>query len=226
RLKHWYTFCMRSHAGLQERTVPTDLMPSTIKAAAGKSQTRGRDLDALFAGGGELGSRLQAFDWTSTPLGDPSTWSQSLKTCVRIMLTSRQPIWIGWGEELIYMYNDPYKAIIGGKHPDALGRPTSVVWREIWGVIGPMLSRAMRGVEGTYVEAQRLIMERHGYEEETYYTFSYSPVPNDEGGVGGIICANTDDTRRVIGERQMALLSELAARSSETRTVDDVCARG
>jgi len=185
-------------------------MPSTIEAAVENPETKVRDVDALFAGGGELGSRLQAFDWTSTPLGDPSTWSQSLKTCVRIMLTSRQPIWIGWGEELIYMYNDPYKAIIGGKHPDALGRPTSVVWREIWDVIGPMLSRAMRGVEGTYVEAQRLIMERHGYEEETYYTFSYSPVPNDEGGVGGIICANTDDTRRVIGERQMSLLSELA----------------
>ena len=135
-------------AGLQECTVPPDLMPSTVEAAAENPATRVRDIDALFAGGGELGSRLHAFDWTSTPLGDPSTWSQSLKTCVRIMLTSRQPIWIGWGEELIYMYNDPYKAIIGGKHPDALGRPTSVVWREIWDVIGPMLSRAQRGVEG------------------------------------------------------------------------------
>jgi len=178
---------------------------------------------ALFAGGGEMGARMRAYDWSSTPLGPPETWPQSLRTCIRIMLTSRQPIWIGWGPELSYFYNDPYKAIIGGKHPDALGQPTAVVWREIWDVIGPMLSTAMTGDEGTYVEAQLLIMERYGYEEETYYTFSYSPVPNDHGDTGGIICANTDDTQRVIGERQMALLRELAARTAGARTVEDIC---
>jgi hypothetical protein len=90
---------------------------------------------------------------------------------LRIMLTSRQPIWIGWGEQLIYFYNDPYKSIIGGKHPWALGRPTTEVWREIWNDIGPMLETAMSGDQGTYVEAQLLIMERNGYPEETYYTF-------------------------------------------------------
>lgn len=112
------------------------------------------------------------------------------------MLTSRQPIWIGWGPNLIYLYNDPYKSIIGGKHPAALGKPAAVVWREIWHDIGPMLSQAMGGDEGTYVEAQLLIMERNGYPEETYYTFSYSPIPADDGTVGGIFCANTDDTTR------------------------------
>jgi hypothetical protein len=104
---------------------------------------------------------------------------------------------------LLYLYNDPYKSIIGGKHPWALGRPTREVWHEIWPDIGPMLATAMKGDEGTYVEAQLLIMERSGYPEETYYTFSYSPIPDDEGKPGGIICANTDDTRRVIGERQL-----------------------
>jgi PAS domain S-box-containing protein len=177
----------------------------------------------FLAGGGEMGERMRQFDWTTTPLGAPEHWPQSLKTCVRIMLTSRQPIWIGWGAELTYMYNDPYKAIIGGKHPDALGRPTRVVWHEIWDVIAPMLSTAMSGDEGTYVEAQLLIMERHGYEEETYYTFSYSPVPDDDGSTGGIICANTDDTQRVIGERQMTLLRELAARTSDARTAEEAC---
>ena len=119
------------------------------------------------------------------------------------MLTSRQPIWIGWGQELTYLYNDPYKSIIGGKHPWALGRTASVGWREIWHEIGPMLSQAMGGNEGTYVEAQLLIMERNGYPEETYYTFSYSPIPADDGTVGGNPRANTDDTQRVIGERQI-----------------------
>ena len=137
--------------------------------------------ESVLAGGGELGAMMRALDWEATPLGPPAQWPQALKTCVRVMLTSRQPIWIGWGDELTYLYNDPYRAIIGGKHPEALGKPTAVVWRELMDVIGPMLSIAMRGDEGTYVEAQRLIMERYGYEEETYYTFSYSPVPNDDG---------------------------------------------
>jgi signal transduction histidine kinase/FixJ family two-component response regulator len=184
------------------------------------------DQDLQFlAGGGELGARMRAFDWAATSLGPAALWPRSLKTAVRIMLTSRQPIWIGWGKDLIYLYNDPYKSIIGGKHPWALGRPTSEVWREIWTDIGPMLATAMRGDEGTYVEEQLLIMERSGYPEETYYTFSYSPIPEDDGGVGGIICANTDDTRRVIGERQLALLREVAAATADTRTVEAACER-
>ncbi len=111
------------------------------------------------------------------------------------MLTSRQPIWIGWGPELLYLYNDPYKSIIGGKHPWALGRPTAEVWREIWDEIGPLLrDRHAAATRAPTPRPQLLIMERNGYPEETYYTFSYSPVPNDDGTVGGIICANTDDT--------------------------------
>src|SRR5690242_11228898 len=106
----------------------------------------------FLAGGGEMGALMRSLDWASTSLGQPQDWPQSLKTAVRIMLTSRQPIWIGWGPQLTYLYNDPYKAIIGGKHPWALGQPTRTVWREIWNDIGPMLDTAMTGVEGTYVE--------------------------------------------------------------------------
>jgi len=163
---------------------------------------------------------MKRFDWAGTPIGIPEFWPQSLKTAVRIMLTSQQPIWIGWGEALIYLYNDPYKSIIGGKHPWALGRPASVVWREIWGDIGPLLAKAMAGDEGTYVEAQLLIMERNGFPEETYYTFSYSPIPTDDGSPGGIFCANTDDTQRVISERRLASLGPLL-QGIETRIVDE-----
>ena len=179
----------------------------------------------FLAGGGEMGALIREYDWERTPLGRPEAWPQSLKTAVRIMLTSRQPIWIGWGEQLIYLYNDPYKAIIGGKHPWALGKPTGEVWREIWHDIGPMLRTAMGGVEGTYVEEQLLIMERHGYAEETYYTFSYSPIPDDDGAPGGVICANTDDTQRVIGERQVRLLRELAAQTADARSWREACQR-
>jgi len=179
----------------------------------------------FLAGGGELGALVRAHDWSATALGDPHTWPRNLQTALRIMLASRQPIWIGWGPDLLYFYNDPYKSIIGGKHPRALGRPTEEVWREIWPDISPLLETAMRGDQGTYSEAQLLIMERNGYPEETYYTFSYSPVPNDDGTVGGIICANTDDTQRVIGERQMALLRDLAADATHARTWQEACAR-
>jgi signal transduction histidine kinase/DNA-binding response OmpR family regulator len=177
----------------------------------------------FLAGGGELGGLIRDYDWERNPLGPPEAWPQSLKTAVRIMLTSRQPIWIGWGPELIYLYNDAYKSIIGGKHPRALGKPTKEVWKEIWTDIGPLLDTAMGGVEGTYVEEQLLLMERNGYPEETYYTFSYSPIPDDDGTPGGIICANTADTERVVGERQVALLRELAARTVDSRSWEEAC---
>lgn len=182
------------------------------------------DLNFL-AGGGELGALIRAHAWAATSLGPPQAWPQSLRTALRIMLTSRQPIWIGWGPDLLYFYNDAYKSIIGGRHPWALGRPTREVWREIWPEIGPMLQTAMGGVEGTYVEEQLLIMERNGYPEETYYTFSYSPIPDDDGRPGGVICANSEDTHRVIGERQLALLRELAARTADARSWSAACER-
>jgi PAS domain S-box-containing protein len=177
----------------------------------------------FLVGGGEMGERIREKDWSSTPLGPIEQWPQSLRTVVRIMLTSRQPIWIGWGPELIKLYNDPYKTIVGGKHPQALGQPAAVVWREIWDAIGPRLQTVMQENEGTYDEALLLIMERYGYQEETYYTFSYSPVPGDQGGVGGIICANTDDTARVIGERQLKLLRALASEAAAAQTVEEAC---
>jgi signal transduction histidine kinase len=181
--------------------------------------------ETVFAGGGEMGARMRAIDWSKTRLGPIASWPQSLKTCVRIVLTSRQPMFVWWGDSLINLYNDAYKSIVGGKHPAALGQPASIVWREIWDEIGPRAAATMRGNEGTYDEALLLIMERNGYAEETYYTFSYSPVPNDEGSTGGLICANTDDTQRIVGERQLALLRDLAANTVGARTVDEVAAQ-
>src|SRR5687767_15533162 len=110
-----------------------------------------------------MGARIRAYDWTRTPLGPPEDWPHGLKTAVRIMLTSRQAMWIGWGPELTYLYNDAYKSIIGGKHPVALGQPTSVVWREIWSEVGPRLAHVIAHNEGTYDEGLQLIMERNGY---------------------------------------------------------------
>jgi len=169
-----------------------------------------------------MGQRIRDYDWSRTSLGPVDQWPQSLRTCIRIMLTSRQPIWIGWGKDLINLYNDPYIAIVGGKHPRALGQPASAVWWEIWSNIGPMLRQVMENNEGTYVESQLLIMERNGYPEETYYTFSYTPIPGADGGTAGIICFNTDDTERIISERQLQTLTRLGKRLTDPRSDNDI----
>ncbi|HEX4636331.1 MAG TPA: HWE histidine kinase domain-containing protein [Rhizomicrobium sp.] len=178
---------------------------------------------AFLAGGGEMGAAIRDFDWAATPLGRPDIWPRTLKTCLSIMLASRQPMWVWWGAELINFYNDPYLSIIGGKHPHALGQPAREVWAEIWDQIQGRIAAAMGG-EASYSEAELLVMQRNGYPEETYYTFSFSPVPDDEGGIGGIVCANTDDTDRVLGARQLALLREIASRTWEADSVDEVYA--
>ncbi|WP_343692598.1 ATP-binding protein [Chitinophaga sp.] len=169
----------------------------------------------FLTGGGEMGALIRSHNWASTPLGHFESWPQSLKTCVRIILTSSQPMFVWWGPELINLYNDPYRSILGGKHPDVLGMPAAEVWKEIWDSVGPRANTCMEKNIGTYDEALLLIMERNGYPEETYYTFSYSPIPGDYGGTKGIICANTDDTLRITGERQLRTLRDLGKSVSD-----------
>lgn len=176
----------------------------------------------FLTGGGEMGELIRSRDWSKTPLGPVEAWPQSLKTCVRIMLTSRQPMFVWWGGDLINLYNDAYRSILGGKHPAVLGSPASEVWTEIWHEVGPRVDACMQQNIGTYDESLLLLMERNGYPEETYYTFSYSPVPADEGGTGGIICANTDDTQRILGERQLRTLKDLGRYLAEASDDADV----
>ncbi|HEV2480829.1 MAG TPA: HAMP domain-containing sensor histidine kinase [Puia sp.] len=179
----------------------------------------------FLSGGGEMGRRIREYDWAATSLGPVESWPQSLRTCVRIMLDSRQPIWIGWGKDLIKLYNDPYIAIVGGKHPTALGMPASVVWKSIWREIGPMLHTVMEEDTGTYVESQLLIMERNGYPEETYYTFSYTPIPGDNGGSAGMICFNVDDADRILSERQLQTLTRLGKNLTDCLTYTQAAER-
>jgi signal transduction histidine kinase len=179
--------------------------------------------DQIFAGNSEMAILMRSHDWSQTSLGAVETWPQSLKTAVRIMLTSSQPMWVWWGSELVNLYNDAYRTVLGGKHPALFARPGVEVWPEIWDEVGPRVEYAMLNNEGTYDESLLFIMERNGYPEETYYTFSYSPIPDDHGNPGGIICANTDDTQRIVGERQLALLQALASRTADARTFDAAC---
>lgn len=167
---------------------------------------------SLFAEGGEAGSLMEQVDWSRTPLGPAATWPQSLKTIIRILLTSRYAMWVGWGPELTFLYNDTYASMsLGKKHPWALSRPAREVWREIWADIGPRIQRVLEGGKATWDEALLLFLERSGYREETYHTFSYSPLSGDDGRVMGMLCVVTEETERVIGERRLGLLRALAS---------------
>lgn len=172
----------------------------------------------FLAGGGEMGKLIRAMDWSKTPLGSSDTWPQSLRTCIRIIFASRQPMFIWWGEQFIALYNDAYLDILRGKHPAALGAPAAEIWPEIWPQLHARLISAFDKNEGIYDESRLLILERNGYPEETYYTFSFTPVPDDEGNTGGILCTATDDTNRIVEERQLRTLKNLGKRLARIST--------
>lgn len=154
---------------------------------------------------------MRAFDWTSTSLGDPANWPQSLKVAVRIMLTSRYAMWMSWGPEHIFFCNDAYRPTLGVKQAWALGAPAAKVWNEIWPAIGPLVDSVMETGVASWNEDLLLFLERSGVPEETYHTFSYSPLADDDGSTVGILCVVTEETLRVIAERRMATLRDLAA---------------
>jgi PAS domain S-box-containing protein len=173
-----------------------------------------------------MGGRIRDFDWSATPVGPIDAWPRSLTTTVRILLGSRYAMWLGWGPDLTFFYNDAYaRMTLGPKHPWALGRPAREVWSEIWGEIGPRALSVLRTGEATWDEGLLLFLERNGFPEETYHTFSYSPVPDDAGGVGGMLCVVTEDTERTIGERRLKTLRELAARTTEEATTAEAACR-
>lgn len=181
--------------------------------------------NGIFAGGGPIGELARAFDWSQTALGPVETWPQSLKTSVSICLNSRFAIVIWWGKELVTLYNEGYAKILGNKHPDALGIGARELWPEIWHIIGPMLEGVMERGEATWSDNLLLVLERNGYPEEGYFTFSYSPVRDESGGVGGVITPVQETTSQVIGERRLRTLRDLAdaARAANAQSGEEVC---
>lgn len=140
---------------------------------------------------------MRSRDWSTSPLGPPQHWPQSLRTVVDLLLQSRFPMFVAWGSELGFLYNDPYAEILGAKHPAALGRRFYDIWSEIWPDISPLIDAAMNG-EATYREDLPLLMNRKGYDEQTWFTFSYSPVRDESGKVAGMFCACTETTGKVV----------------------------
>ncbi|MFC3458837.1 MULTISPECIES: hybrid sensor histidine kinase/response regulator [Massilia] len=171
-------------------------------ATAPPTQDAALDVGALMflSGGGKVGAMMRAHDWSRSPLGPPPSWPQALRTVVALMLNSKFPMFVAWGEELGFLYNDPYVEVLGEKHPASLGAPFKAIWGEIWGDIWPIVERALQG-EGTYWEKLPLLMNRHGFDEQTWFTFSYSPVRDESGVVAGMYCACVEVTGQVLAER-------------------------
>jgi PAS domain S-box-containing protein len=170
-----------------------------------------------------MGERMAAYDWASTPLGPPEGWPLSLRAVVRLLLTSRYAMWLGWGPDLIFFYNDAYAPTLGVKQPCALGTPTAKLWEEIWPDVGPRIDSVLTTGVATYDEGLLLFLERSGFTEETYHTFSYSPLFDDEGAIAGMFCVVVEETERLIGERRLRTLRELAAGTAEARTIEAAC---
>lgn len=146
---------------------------------------------------GDVAARMRAYDWSATSLGPPEAWPRSLRTIVSLMLASKFPMFVAWGPDLTFLYNDAYAPIFGAKHPLGLAQPFREVWSEIWDDVGPLAQRALEG-ESVYLEDLPLLMRRKGFDEQTYFTFSYSPARDDNDEVAGVFCACTETTGEVM----------------------------
>ncbi|HEX6347397.1 ATP-binding protein [Umezawaea sp.] len=177
----------------------------------------------LFAGPGDTLARHRALDWSATPLGPVDTWSVELRSAIRTVLPSRIPMLLWWGPRMIQIFNEAYTPVLGGKYPEAVGQPGAECWPEVWEELGPMAESALAGGV-THLENHLLYMRRHGYLEETYWTFSYSPVHAEDGSVAGIFVATSDVTARVLGDRRLEVLRRLGTVSvADAATAADAC---
>ncbi|QSJ19962.1 GAF domain-containing protein [Nostoc sp. UHCC 0702] len=181
-------------------------------------------LEGLFAGDGEMCALMRSHDWSQTPLGPVEQWPQSLRTTLSILLSTRHPMVLFWGPDLVQFYNDGYRPSLGAhKHPQALGQRGSECWAEIWHIIGPQIHSVMTQAQETWHEDQLVAFHRNGYFEEIYFTYSYSPVRDETGRVGGTLVVCTETTGRVLSNRRLQTLRQLGANVLKAKTVGKAC---
>src|SRR5258708_25050239 len=193
--------------------------PMSFKTGNSKSQAAIASPEDWLVGGGEMGKVIRAMDWAKTPLGPIDSWPQSLRTTVSLCLASNFPISLAWGPRHVQIYNDGYWPICGGKHPHAMGEDFSECWASAWPAIGAAFARALAG-ETSYLEDQRMFLDRNGYLEETFFTFSFSPIRDESGGVGGLFHPVTETTAKMVGQRRTRALRDLAAQASSARSTE------
>ncbi len=181
---------------------------------------------ATICAGTEMGGLVAATDWSQTALGAPETWPMALRSAIGMCLSSRFPILVLWGPELIEVYNDGYRPVLGrDKHPRALGAPAKEIWAEIWDIIGPDFEQVMQTGVPTWHEHELLVLERNGYPEECYFTWSYSPLFDDEGRIAGVLDVVTESTEEIVSRRRLRCVTELGAALFGAVQVTEVCLR-
>ncbi|MDH6463807.1 signal transduction histidine kinase/CheY-like chemotaxis protein [Micromonospora sp. A200] len=182
--------------------------------------------EELFGSGSATGRLMARLDWAATPLGPVQSWPQSLRAAVRIVLSSRYPMLLLWGEQFTQLYNDAYSALIGDKHPGALGDDVRTTLAEGWDVLAPLIDDAMATGVASWVPALQLLLDRSGYREEAYFSVSHAPARDDDGRTVGVFTVCSEVTEQVVGERRLGLLRDLSVRG-DGRTVDvaSTCAR-
>jgi PAS domain S-box-containing protein len=180
---------------------------------------------AFLAEGGEMGERIRAFDWSKTALGPTESWSPALRTVVRLMLANRLPMLLWWGPHYISIYNDPYRPVLGNKHPWGLGLPVRECWQEVWHVLKPLIDTPFHGGPATWDEDILLFLNRYGFNEETHWLIAYSPVPDESvpSGIGGVLATVHETTEKVLSERRMTALHDLGSRPAEAKTAEAAC---
>jgi hypothetical protein len=180
-------------------------------------------IESVFSGSGEMAALMRAFDWSTTPLSPLEQWPQSLRICVRIVLGSGYPMLICWGPEYTMLYNDAWRPVMAQKHPAGLGGRCREVFAEMWDFIAPRFEMVMtRGQDYSTLTDELHPLYRNNYLEECYFAFSWSPIPDDTGGVGGVITTALETTVRVIEDRRRQLLRDLASRTAEARNEEEV----
>lgn len=172
-------------------------------------------------GGGEMGRYIRSKDWSRTPLGPIDFWPQSLRTTVSLCLASNFPINIAWGPEFTQIYNDGYWPLCGEKHPHSMGQDYRICWASAWPVLSDAFDRAVRG-ETSYLENQRMFLDRKGYLEETFFTFSFSPIRDESGNIGGLFHPVTEQTEKMLSERRTRALRDVASRSAKAKSITEV----
>lgn len=170
-----------------------------------------------------MGELIRTMDWSKTPLGPPATWPQSLRTSVSLCLSSTFPILIAWGPETIQIYNDSYRPICGAKHPESMGQNFRICWETALPVVGDAFTRGQQG-EGTYIKDQQMFLDRYGYLEEAFMTFSFAPIRDESGEVGGIFHPITETTDKMLSARRTQVLRDVATRTSQAKSNPDIYA--
>ncbi|NVJ17877.1 ATP-binding protein [Myxococcus sp. AM010] len=186
---------------------------------------RSQAVGEVLRGGGECGALLRRVDWAKTALGPVESWPQSLRTTVGIVLASNYPLYLAWGPRYVQMYNDAYRPICGAtKHPAALGQEAAVTWPEVWSsMLAPGWERIQATGEPIRVEDLMMPLDRNGYVEECYFSYSHSPILDESGGVGGIFAALAETTERVLNERRLRTLSALGVAALGQETPEATC---